>query len=169
MSSTDFDVNGFPVTTDGQTVFEFEDDSPATPADLGLNIKVEVEGRVDAMGVLVADKVYDAVVEGSGSFQHGFTYIGHPTACAAALAVQRAVEEEDLLSNVRTRGAALRGALEARFGNHHKVGDIRGRGLFIGLELVQDRTTKAPPDPAAQLPAAIKRAASRATRPSWSS
>jgi hypothetical protein len=56
-SATDFDVDGIPVTTNGQTVFEFEDDSPATPADIGLNTKVEVEGDVSALGVLVADKV----------------------------------------------------------------------------------------------------------------
>ena len=57
VSATDFDVNDTPVTTTAQTVYEFEDDTPATPADLGLNIKVEVEGDVNAQGVLVADKV----------------------------------------------------------------------------------------------------------------
>jgi len=108
---------------------------------------------------VVAEKIYQAILAGSGSFQHGFTYIGHPTACAAALAVQRTVEAEGLLDNVKRQGAALKQALEARFGNHHQIGDIRGRGLFIGLELVRDRATKAPPDPAAGLPAAIKRQA----------
>jgi hypothetical protein len=109
--------------------------------------------------VLVGERVYRAVAEGSGAFQHGFTYIGHPTACAAALAVQRTIEAEGLLENVQRQGAALRQALEARFGNHHRVGDIRGRGLFLALELVQDRASKTPPDPAAGLPARIKRQA----------
>lgn len=56
-SAADFDVSGLPVTTNAQTVFEFEDDTPATAADLGLNVKVEVEGDVNASGILVADKV----------------------------------------------------------------------------------------------------------------
>ena len=107
--------------------------------------------------VLVGEKIYRAITEGSGAFQHGFTYIGHPTACAAALAVQRTIDQEDLLTNVQRQGEALRQALVARFGNHHRIGDIRGRGLFLGLELVEDRASKAPPDPAAGLPGRIKR------------
>ena len=109
--------------------------------------------------VLAADKIYQAIVGGSGAFQHGFTYIGHATACAAALAVQHAIEDEDLLANVRRQGEALRDGLAARFGNNPHVGDIRGRGLFVGLELVEDRATKAPPDPALKLPGKIKAAA----------
>ena len=106
--------------------------------------------------VLIAGKLVEAITEGTGSFQHGFTYIGHATACAGALAVQRTIEAEGLLDNVKRQGAALRDALEARFGNSHRVGDIRGRGLFIGIELVEDRASKAPADPAAKLPARIK-------------
>ncbi|MCB9957381.1 MAG: aspartate aminotransferase family protein [Rhodospirillaceae bacterium] len=108
---------------------------------------------------LVAGKIFDAIRDGSGFFQHGHTYMGHPTACAAALAVQKTIEEDDLLANVRTQGQALREALTARFGNHPNVGDIRGRGLFLGLELVADRLTKAPIDPARQVHASIKSAA----------
>ena len=89
----------------------------------------------------------EAIASGSGFFQHGFTYIGHPTACAAGLAVQLAIEGEGLLEQVRERGAALRAGLEARFGNHHHVGDIRGRGLFLGIELVADRASREPFDP----------------------
>ena len=106
--------------------------------------------------LLVSEKIYRAVVAGSGAFQHGFTYIGHPTACAAALAVQETIEREGLLDNVRRQGAALRAALEVRFGDHPNIGDIRGRGLFIALELVEDRVAKTPPDPARKLPARIK-------------
>ncbi len=106
--------------------------------------------------VLAADKIIQAITGGSGAFQHGFTYIGHPTACAAALAVQRTIEAEGLLENVKRQGENLRTALEARFGNNHQVGDIRGRGLFVGLELVEDRASKEPADPAAKLPARIK-------------
>lgn len=105
---------------------------------------------------LLSDSVHDTIVGGSGAFQHGFTYIGHATACAGALEVQRTIEREGLLENVQTQGALLRQGLEARFGNHPYIGDIRGRGLFLGIELVQDRATKQPFDPAHKLFARIK-------------
>ncbi|WP_193370208.1 aspartate aminotransferase family protein [Pelagibius marinus] len=108
---------------------------------------------------LCSGRIYDTIAQGSGAFEHGFTYIGHATACAAALAVQHTIESEKLLDNVKRQGAALREALEARFGNHHHVGDIRGRGLFIGLELVADRATKEPFDPALKVNALIKKQA----------
>ncbi len=108
---------------------------------------------------LCSGRIYDTIAQGSGAFEHGFTYIGHATACAAALAVQHTIESEKLLDNVQRQGAALREALEARFGNHHHVGDIRGRGLFIGLELVADRATKEPFDPALKVNALIKKQA----------
>ena len=105
---------------------------------------------------LVSARIFGAIRDGSGFFQHGHTYMGHPTACAAALAVQHTIDGENLLHNVQTQGAALRQALTARFGNHPHVGDIRGRGLFQALELVDDRLTKAPIDPARQIHGAIK-------------
>jgi adenosylmethionine-8-amino-7-oxononanoate aminotransferase len=106
--------------------------------------------------VLVSGRIYDAIAAGTGFFQHGFTYIGHPTACAAGLAVQRTIERENLLENVRRQGAALRQRLEARFGNHPHVGDVRGRGLFLGLELVADRGSLEPFDPGLRLHARVK-------------
>ena len=109
--------------------------------------------------VLVSKKIFDAIRGGSGFFQHGHTYLGHPIACAAALAVQRTVRAENLLANVRLQGAALRSALEARLRSHPNVGDIRGRGLFLGVELVADRGTKATFDPALKLHLAVKREA----------
>jgi len=109
--------------------------------------------------VLVSDKVFEAFARGSGAFMHGHTYVGHPVACAAALAVQRAIKEENLLANVRAMGEALNDALIARFGNHPHVGDIRGRGLFQAIELVADRGTKAPFDPARKLHGRIKQEA----------
>ena len=109
--------------------------------------------------VLCSGRIYDAIAGGSGAFEHGFTYIGHATACAAALAVQHTIENEDLIANVQRQSTALFDALEARFGNHHHIGDIRGRGLFIGLELVADRASKAPFDPALKVNARIKKQA----------
>ena len=109
--------------------------------------------------MLLSGKIYDALYNGSGFFQHGHTYMGHPTACAAALAVQRVVQEDNLLENVRRQGDNLVKALKERFGDHPNVGDIRGRGLFRGLELVADRQTKEPFDPKLQLHARIKKEA----------
>ncbi|NGO51194.1 aspartate aminotransferase family protein [Allomesorhizobium camelthorni] len=109
--------------------------------------------------VLLSQKIFDAFANGSGLFQHGHTYICHPMACAAALAVQEVIARDDLLANVRAMGAHLSRRLGERFGNHAHVGDIRGRGLFMGVELVQDRSTKAPFDPKLKLNAKIKREA----------
>jgi adenosylmethionine-8-amino-7-oxononanoate aminotransferase len=108
---------------------------------------------------LASGQVFQAVVNGSGFFQHGFTYIGHATACAAAVAVQTVIREDNLLANVKARGTELDQALHERFGNHPYVGDIRGRGLFQSIEMVADRSTKKPFDPALKLHARIKKAA----------
>lgn len=105
---------------------------------------------------LASAKVFDAFAGGSGAFKHGHTYMGHPVACAAALAVQRTIEERDLLANVRRRGEQLMHGLAAQFKDHPHVGDIRGRGLFVGVELVRDRETKEPFESAQRLHAAIR-------------
>ncbi|MDR5859700.1 aspartate aminotransferase family protein [Halomonas eurihalina] len=108
---------------------------------------------------LVSERIRSAIAEGSGFFQHGHTYIGHATACAAALAVQRAIEQRDLLSRVRQLGDGLQQRLVGRFADHPHVGDIRGHGLFRGLELVAERDGKTPFDPSRKLHAEIKRTA----------
>lgn len=109
--------------------------------------------------VLVTARIVAALRDGSGAFMHGHTYLAHPTACAAALAVQQAIHEEGLLDQVRARGTLLEQRLQERFGNHRHIGDIRGRGLFLGLELVADRAGKTPFDPALKLHTRIKHAA----------
>ena len=109
------------------------------------------------IGALVLRKeIFRALADGSGAFQHSHTYTGHPLACAAALAVQRVIRRDDLLANVRQQGAHLARRLRERFGNHPFVGDIRGRGLLQGLELVADRGSKEPFDPARKLHARVK-------------
>ena len=110
---------------------------------------------------LLSDEIYDTIAGGSGAFQHGFTYIGHPTSCAGALAVQETIERDGLLDNVKAQSTALFDALQERFGNHAHVGDIRGRGLFIGLELVAERGSKEPFDPGKKLFAKVKAEAMR--------
>jgi len=109
------------------------------------------------IGALLASaKIYDAVIQGSGFFQHGHTYTGHATACAGALAVQRAVKNRGLLAKVRERGAGFEARLRARFAEHPHVGEIRGRGLFWALELVQERANKRPFDAKRRINARLK-------------
>jgi adenosylmethionine-8-amino-7-oxononanoate aminotransferase len=109
--------------------------------------------------VLLGRHIFDAFADGSGFFQHGHTYMGHPMACAAGLAVQEVIRRDRLLDNVQAMGARLARRLGERFGNHPHAGDIRGRGLFMGIELVEDRSTKAPFDPKMKLHARLKREA----------
>ncbi|TGQ52236.1 aspartate aminotransferase family protein [Mesorhizobium sp. M1C.F.Ca.ET.193.01.1.1] len=109
--------------------------------------------------VLLSRRIFDAFSNGSGLFQHGHTYICHPMACAAALAVQEVIARDGLLENVKAMGTHLARRLGERFGNRPNVGDVRGRGLFMGVELVEDRSTKQPFDPKRKLHARIKKAA----------
>ena len=106
--------------------------------------------------LLVSGAIYDAIAQGSGFFQHGHTYMGHPMAAAAANAVLTEIEDRDLLAAVRRQGELLDRSLRERLGQHPHVGDIRGRGLFRGVELVEDRGTRRPFDPALRLHARIK-------------
>ncbi len=127
----------------------------ATP-DLMLIAKGLGGGYQPIGAVLAHERVIAPLRDGSGMFQHGHTYLGHPTACAAALAVQRVIQRDGLLADVRHRGAQLMAALRERLGAHPHVGDLRGRGLFVGVELVQDRASKSPFDPAKKLHAHVK-------------
>jgi adenosylmethionine-8-amino-7-oxononanoate aminotransferase len=125
-----------------------------------LTIAKGLGGGYQPIGaVLLSQRIFAAFANGSGLFQHGHTYLGHPIACAAALAVQETIARDDLLANVRSMGARLARRLGERFADHPHIGDIRGRGLFLGLELVEDRAGKAPFDPALKLHARIKREA----------
>ncbi|HMA16105.1 MAG TPA: aspartate aminotransferase family protein [Kiloniellaceae bacterium] len=109
--------------------------------------------------VLLSSKIFEAFSKGSGFFQHGHTYMGHPMAAAAGLAVQEAIHRENLLAKVVERGDELERCLTERLGNHHFVGDIRGRGLFRAVELVADRASKKPFDPKKKIHAKLKREA----------
>ena len=109
--------------------------------------------------VMVARRICDAIISGSGFFQHGHTYLGHAAACAGALAVQERLHEGGLLARVGPLGARLESRLRGAFGSHPNVGEIRGRGLFWALELVEDRASKRPFDPKLRLHARLKAAA----------
>ncbi len=109
------------------------------------------------IGALLTSKnIFETIRDGSGFFQHGHTFMGHPTACAAAVATLSVIEQENLLQNVRLRGEGLKQALATRFEHHPHIGDIRGRGLFTGIEIVRDKNTKAPFDSTLALHTHIK-------------
>lgn len=114
-------------------------------------------GGYQPIGAVLARRhIVQTLQNGSGFFQHGHTYICHPTAAAAALAVQQVIERDNLLARVKQQGEYLAQVLQQQLGGLEFVGNTRGRGLFAGVELVRDRDTKAPFDPACKLHAAIK-------------
>lgn len=114
-------------------------------------------GGYQPIGAMLASgKIIDTIRSGSGAFLHGHTYLAHPLACAAALAVQDVIREDNLLEQVKQRGKQLEQRLTERFGNHRHVGDIRGRGLFWAIELVADRATRTSFDPTLKLNQKIK-------------
>jgi adenosylmethionine-8-amino-7-oxononanoate aminotransferase len=114
-------------------------------------------GGYQPIGAMLASgKIIDTICAGSGAFQHGHTYLAHPLACAAALAVQDVIREDGLLDRVKERGRQLEQRLTERFGNHRHVGDVRGRGLFWAIELVADRASRTSFDPALKLNQKIK-------------
>lgn len=116
-------------------------------------------GYMPIGAMLCSARIYEAIAAGSGSFQHGHTYHGHPLAAAAGGAVLDRILGDGLLDQVKARGEALAAALHSAFGQHPHVGDIRGRGLFRGVELVEDRVTKASFDPVRKVHARVKAAA----------
>ncbi|CAH1041799.1 aspartate aminotransferase family protein [Halomonas sp. TD01] len=139
------------------TVFACEQDD-VTP-DI-VTIAKGLGGGYQPIGaVMLSGKIYDSFANGSGLFQHGHTYIGHPVAAATANKVVEIIARPETLANVNAMGARLQSGLEAVLGASPYVGDIRGRGLFRGIELVADRDTKTPFDPSRKIHAKIKRQA----------
>jgi adenosylmethionine-8-amino-7-oxononanoate aminotransferase len=140
-------------------------------------------GYAPVAGVLISEKVVNVLDKGTGVFRHGHTYQGHPVSCAAALAVQKVIQEEKLLENIRAMGTILESELKSRLSDHPYVGDIRGRGLFWGvctsypssflhshltnfffffhaqIEFVKDKKTKEPFDPKLGIATRVQNAA----------
>lgn len=143
----------------GRTGSLFAAEQEGVTADLITIAKGLGAGYQPIGATLVSQRIRDAIANGSGFFQHGHTYIGHATACAAALAVQQTIEARDLLTRVNVLGEGLKARLNERFAHHAHVGDIRGRGFFQGLELVADRDSRKPFDASLKLHARLKKAA----------
>ena len=132
------------------------------PPDIEIVGKTLGSGYAPISAILINEKVIEAFRQGTGCFTHGQTFQNLPVGCAAALEVQRIIQEDDLVTNVARMGALLSSLLHKRFDSHPYVGDIRGQGLFWCIEFVADRATKVP------FPAAFniaKRMANRGLEP----
>lgn len=140
----------------GRTGYLFACEHDGITADIITIAKGLGAGYQPIGAMLTSQKIFDAIAKGSGFFQHGHTYLGHPVAAAAANAVLDVLTADGMMDRVKTQGEKLQAALQASLGNHPNVGDIRGRGLFRGIELVKDRNTKATFEPARKLHAKIK-------------
>jgi len=136
------------------TYFAFEQDDVLPDI---VTIAKGIGGGYQALAATICrDTIHQQVVDAHGEFAHGHTYIGHATACVAGVAVQRELDDACLLHNVDERGRQLRSALADAFTEHPHVGDIRGRGLFVGIELVRHRETREPAPFSAGLPGLLK-------------
>ncbi|MCC4244799.1 aspartate aminotransferase family protein [Stappia indica] len=143
----------------GRTGHLFACDADGVAPDILCIAKGLGAGYQPIGAMLASERIYRAIEEGSGFFQHGHTYIGHPAAAAAGHAVVSALVDRGLVARSAEMGERLMDALVDRFGQHPHVGDIRGRGLFLGLELVEDRESKTPFAPERRLNAVLKKAA----------
>ena len=143
----------------GRTGYLFASEADDVRPDIVTIAKGLGAGYQPVGAMLCSDEIYRTIESGSGFFQHGHTYLGHPTACAAALAVVTTLLDEQLIGRVQVQGAKLKAALDDRFGKHPHIGDIRGRGLFLAMEFVADRARKTPFDPVEARHRAFKAAA----------
>ena len=139
------------------TLFAFEQDGIVP--DLVAVSKGLAAGYQPIGAVLLSEDIFQAFYHGSGFFQHGHTFMGHATACAAAIVVQEKLQDPQTMATVRHLGNLFTEGLQAAFDTHPHIGDIRGRAMFRGLELVADRGTKEPFDPELRLHARVKAAA----------
>ena len=143
----------------GRTGHFFATEADAISPDI-ITIAKGLGGGYQPIGAMLCSQtIFDTIRDGSGFFQHGHTYLGHPAACAAGLAVTRKLTDPAMMPQVRGRGEMLTAALEERFGQHPHIGNIRGRGLFQGMEFVADRESKTPFAPEAGFHRRFKQAA----------
>jgi adenosylmethionine-8-amino-7-oxononanoate aminotransferase len=122
-----------------------------------MSVAKGLAGGYMPLGVAVYhERVAEPILERHGAPLTGHTFTGHTAACAAGVAVQRIVERDRLVERVACEGAKLKQALQDRLGARNYVGNIRGRGFFLGIELVADKATKEPSDPALQLSVKVR-------------
>lgn len=147
----------------GRTGSLFACEQDAVAPDIVTIAKGLGAGYQPVGAMICTEEIYQTIGKGSGFFQHGHTYLAHPTACAAGLAVVSAILERNLVERCKVQGNKMMSVLQERLGKHQFVGefvgDIRGRGLFLGVELVRDRESKTPFDHTHGLHKKIKSAA----------
>lgn len=143
----------------GRTGYFFAHEEDGIEGDIVTIAKGLGAGYQPIGATLVNKKIFDVIYNGSGFFQHGHTYMGHATACAASLAVLNTIEENNLLKKVIQLGTILQAELEKEFSEHPFVGDIRGRGLFRGIEFVKDKASKSTFDPKMKINSKFKQTA----------
>lgn len=149
------------ITGLGRTGLNFGVDHWGVVPDIIVTAKGLAGGYAPLGAVLVSERIDELFREAGQGFVHGYTYMAHPVSCAAGLAVLRIIEREGLTDNAAEQGAALFAQLEHLAAEHPMIGDIRGKGLLAGVELVRDRETKAPLDPALGVSMRLVRAALR--------
>lgn len=136
-----------PSTRHPKPLHAWQDASVGVVPDL-MTLGKGLGGGFQPIAAMLANKrVVDVLSKGTGSFSHGQTYQAHPMACRAALEVQRIIKEDDLITNVRAQGKLLGRLLQEKLSKHPHVGNIRGQGLFWGIEFVRDKATGSPFDP----------------------
>ncbi|HEY4922622.1 MAG TPA: aminotransferase [Xanthobacteraceae bacterium] len=131
--------------------------------DMMTSAKALSAAMLPISAVLINDRIHDAMLAQSdkyGNFAHGFTYAGHPVAAAVALEVQKIYAEMDIVSRAKRLGAALQATLEP-LRTHPLVGDMRGVGFIIGLELMRDGQARIPFDAALKVGARVDAAGMR--------
>jgi adenosylmethionine-8-amino-7-oxononanoate aminotransferase len=128
----------------GRTGYMFACEADGVRPDILTIAKGLGAGYQPIGAMMCSSAIFSAIEQGSGFFQHGHTYLGHPAACAGAHAVVSTILDEQLIHRVRDQGQKVMAELRHRFGDHPHIGDIRGRGLFLGMEFVANRDSKAP-------------------------
>lgn len=129
------------ITGFGRTGRWFGMDHWNVQADLMIFAKGVTSGYLPLSGVMLTRAIHETLKTVKGPFAHGFTYSGHPTACAVGLRNLQILEEERLVERVAEKGAYLQRRLQ-ELRSHEIVGDVRGLGLLGGIEFVRDRESK---------------------------
>lgn len=132
------------VTGWGRTGRNFGIEHWGVEPDVIVTAKGLAGGYAPLGAVIMSDAIAETFIDANSSFVHDFTYGAHPVACAAALAVLRIIERDHLVENAAVQGEYLFGRLDELAESQSLIGDIRGKGLLAGIELVADRATATP-------------------------
>ena len=130
------------ITGFGRTGKMFALEHYGVEPDLIQFAKSVTSGALPLGGIGLSDEIAETITSRATPWMHAYTYSGHPTSCAVALATLDIVENEDLPGQAATKGAAFLRNLDARLSDLAHVGNVRGKGLMAGVEIVADKSTK---------------------------